>query len=209
LPRKLILDIDPGIDDAISLAIALFDPRLDILAVTATGGSVSPQQATANVQALVALLDPPKLPRLGAAPTDVPPIDHPWNLHGADGLGIVHGGGRAGEYAAPARAGRRVVQRQRHVRHHAAARARVQDLESWLTANPTTRATTPAEYNRVQVIRYRSDAATPEAPEAAAAAAAAAPRERIAGLSAAKKQGAFLFGLGGNSTGVRGSGGHG
>ena len=50
---------------------------------------------------------------------------------------------------------------------------------------------------------------TPEAPEAAAAAAAAAPRERIAGLSAAKKQGAFLFGLGGNSTGVRGSGGHG
>ena len=87
MPRKLILDIDPGIDDAISLAIALFDPRLDILAVTATGGSVSPQQATANVQALVALLDPPKLPRLGAAPTDVPPIDHPWNLHGADGLG--------------------------------------------------------------------------------------------------------------------------
>ena len=87
MPRKLILDIDPGIDDAISLAIALFDPRLDILAVTATGGSVSPQQATANVQALVALLDPPKLPRLGAAPTDVAPIDHPWNLHGADGLG--------------------------------------------------------------------------------------------------------------------------
>jgi len=44
LPRKLILDIDPGIDDAISLAIALFDPRLDILAVTATGGSVSPSR---------------------------------------------------------------------------------------------------------------------------------------------------------------------
>jgi cytochrome c oxidase assembly protein subunit 19 len=49
---------------------------------------------------------------------------------------------------------------------------------------------------------------TPEAPEVAAAAAAAAPRERIAGMSAAKKQGGFIFGLGGNSTGVRG-GGHG
>jgi len=87
LPRKLILDIDPGIDDAISLAIALFDPRLDVLAVTATGGSVAPQQATANVQALVALLDPPKFPRFGAAPTDTTPIDNPWNLHGGDGLG--------------------------------------------------------------------------------------------------------------------------
>ena len=87
MPRKLILDIDPGIDDAISLAIALFDPRLDVLAVTATGGSVAPQQATANVQALVALLDPPKFPRLGAAPTDTTPIDNPWNLHGGDGLG--------------------------------------------------------------------------------------------------------------------------
>lgn len=87
LPRKLILDIDPGIDDAVSLAIALFDPRLDVLAVTATGGSVPPHQATANVQALVALLDPPRLPRLGAAPTDVAPIDSPWNLHGEDGLG--------------------------------------------------------------------------------------------------------------------------
>jgi purine nucleosidase len=87
LPRKLILDIDPGIDDAVSLAIALFDPRLDVLAVTATGGSVPPHRATANVQALVALLDPPRLPRLGAAPTDVAPIDSPWNLHGEDGLG--------------------------------------------------------------------------------------------------------------------------
>jgi len=37
----------------------------------------------------------------------------------------------------------------------------------------------------------------------------APPRERIAGMSAAKKQGGFIFGLGGSSTGARGSGGHG
>jgi len=49
----------------------------------------------------------------------------------------------------------------------------------------------------------------PESPAAAAAAAAAAPKERIAGLGAAKKQGGFLFGIGGGSTGVRGGGGHG
>ena len=42
MPRKVILDVDPGIDDAVALAIALFDPRLDVLAVTATGGNVDP-----------------------------------------------------------------------------------------------------------------------------------------------------------------------
>jgi len=85
--RKLILDVDPGIDDAVAMALALFDPRLDVVAVTATGGSVPPQQATANVQSLVTLLDPPRLPRLGAAPTDVGAVEIPWNLHGEDGLG--------------------------------------------------------------------------------------------------------------------------
>jgi len=85
--RKLILDVDPGIDDAVALAIALFDPRLEVLAVTATGGSVPPAQATANVQALVTLLDPPRIPRLGTAPTDVGPAEARSQLHGPDGLG--------------------------------------------------------------------------------------------------------------------------
>ena len=46
MAKKVIIDVDPGIDDAIALAIALFDPGLDVLAVTATGGNVSPEQAT-------------------------------------------------------------------------------------------------------------------------------------------------------------------
>ena len=46
MAKKVIIDVDPGIDDAIALAIALFDPDLDVLAVTATGGNVSPEQAT-------------------------------------------------------------------------------------------------------------------------------------------------------------------
>lgn len=89
MARKVILDLDPGIDDAVALAMALFDPRLDVVAVTATGGSVTPQQATGNTQALVTLLDPPRIPRLGAAPVDVDPVPAPWNLHGGDGLGGI------------------------------------------------------------------------------------------------------------------------
>lgn len=87
MARKVILDVDPGIDDAVAVAMALFDPRLDVLAITAAGGAVSAAQATANVQAIVTLLDPPRLPRLGTAPADAGPFEVPWNLHGGDGLG--------------------------------------------------------------------------------------------------------------------------
>ena len=87
MARKVILDVDPGIDDALAVALALFDPRLDVLAVTATGGNVSAQQATINVQTIIEQLDPPRLPRLGAAPLDTPLAEDGRQLHGADGLG--------------------------------------------------------------------------------------------------------------------------
>ncbi len=86
-PRKVIIDCDPGIDDAAALAMALFDPRLEVVAVTAVGGCVSPDLATANVQSLVSFLDPPRLPRLGVAPGDGAAADAPYAMHGADGLG--------------------------------------------------------------------------------------------------------------------------
>jgi inosine-uridine nucleoside N-ribohydrolase len=87
MARKIIIDTDPGIDDAVAMTLALFDPRLEVTAITATGGNVSPRQATLNVQTLVELLDPPRLPRLGAAPEDtLLPVDG-RQMHGADGLG--------------------------------------------------------------------------------------------------------------------------
>jgi len=86
-PRKVIIDCDPGIDDAAALAMALFDPRLEVVAVTAVGGSVGPEQATSNVQSVVSFLDPPRLPRLGVAPSDTATFETPHGLHGSDGLG--------------------------------------------------------------------------------------------------------------------------
>ena len=88
MPRKVIIDCDPGIDDAVALTMALFDPRLEVVAVTAVAGNVSAEQATLNVQAIVEQLDPPRYPRLGAAtaPDNAPYVDSK-HLHGADGLG--------------------------------------------------------------------------------------------------------------------------
>ncbi len=67
MARKILLDVDPGIADALALCFALGDPLLDVVAVTATGGNVAPDQATRNVQAFVEQLDPKHWPRLGAA----------------------------------------------------------------------------------------------------------------------------------------------
>ena len=91
MARKVIIDCDPGIDDAMALCMALFDPRLEVIAVTAVGGNCSPAQATRNVQAIVEQLDPPRWPRLGAAsmPDDGLPVDG-RHLHGVDGLGGAH-----------------------------------------------------------------------------------------------------------------------
>ena len=88
MPRKVILDCDPGIDDAVAITMALFDPRLEVVAITATAGNVSASQATANVQAIVEQLDPPRFPRLGAATaSETQAIGKAKHLYGEDGLG--------------------------------------------------------------------------------------------------------------------------
>jgi inosine-uridine nucleoside N-ribohydrolase len=88
MARKVILDVDPGIDDAVAIALALFDPRLEVVAITAVAGNVPAEQATRNVQAIIEHIDPPRLPRIGAAvrPERDPLVDA-RHVFGADGLG--------------------------------------------------------------------------------------------------------------------------
>ena len=95
MAHKLIIDTDPGIGDAIALAVALLDPELDVLGVTATAGCVSGAAASRNVQAIVEHLDPSKWPRIGCADGKVASFGtdvgaHPvtlTDLNGPSGLG--------------------------------------------------------------------------------------------------------------------------
>jgi purine nucleosidase len=88
MTHKIIIDCDPGIDDAVALCAALFDPRLEVLAITPTAGTVEADQATNNVTGIVSQLDPPRYPRIGKAfPTDNAPVLDDRHLHGGDGLG--------------------------------------------------------------------------------------------------------------------------
>lgn len=86
MPRKVILDLDPGVDDAVALCVALADPNLEVIAVTATGGAVPPDQASRNLQAIVERIDPPKRPRIGVADSLQPLRTDARDLHGVDGL---------------------------------------------------------------------------------------------------------------------------
>jgi inosine-uridine nucleoside N-ribohydrolase len=89
MARKIIFDCDPGIDDAVALALALFDPRLDVLAVTACACTVDGEQSTQNLLSIVERLDPPRMPRIGAAtdPELGAAVANATLLHGEDGLG--------------------------------------------------------------------------------------------------------------------------
>ncbi len=86
MARKIILDVDPGVADALAVCLALGDPRLDVVAVTATGGNIAPQQATLNVQTMIEQLDPPHRPRIGAADPNQPLRTDGRELCGADGF---------------------------------------------------------------------------------------------------------------------------
>ncbi|MGI5174252.1 ribonucleoside hydrolase RihC [Treponema sp. OMZ 840] len=51
--EKIIIDTDPGIDDAVALAIALFSDKLDVKLITTVAGNVSLEKVTANALKLL------------------------------------------------------------------------------------------------------------------------------------------------------------
>src|SRR5258705_13615981 len=86
MSEKVVLVCDPGIDGAFAVALAVFDPNLDVLGLAATPGNVSADQATKNIHILIEQLDPPRWPRLGEAPAVNFGFDGA-KLHSPGGLG--------------------------------------------------------------------------------------------------------------------------
>jgi len=90
MPERIpiIIDTDPGIDDALALLLAAGSPELEVLAVTTVGGNVTLDHATENAQRILPVAwggrPAPPLYR-GAAGGD----ETAEYVHGADGLGGV------------------------------------------------------------------------------------------------------------------------
>ncbi|MEK4509210.1 ribonucleoside hydrolase RihC [Paenibacillus anaericanus] len=84
--RPIIIDTDPGIDDAVALAIALFSEKLDVRLITTVGGNVGLDKVTINALRLLKFFNKNVPVALGAdRPLIKEPIDAS-DIHGSTGM---------------------------------------------------------------------------------------------------------------------------
>ena len=91
MPQKVIIDTDPGIDDAMAIFFAMSSPELEVLGLTTTFGNVSVNQATTNALNLVEMAGR-EIPvaRGVSVPMVQAPLPFPDFVHGVDGFGNVN-----------------------------------------------------------------------------------------------------------------------
>lgn len=92
MQKRVIIDTDPGVDDALAILLALLSPELKVEAITTVNGNVSLEQATKNAALLLDLLDPKPRPILarGAAKPLKKRAFRSQPIHGSNGLGDLH-----------------------------------------------------------------------------------------------------------------------
>ncbi len=85
--RRIIIDTDPGIDDAVALAIALFDDTVEVKLISTVAGNVSIEKVTKNTLQLLTYFEK-KIPVAAgsARPLIADPIDAS-GVHGETGMG--------------------------------------------------------------------------------------------------------------------------
>lgn len=91
MPRHVIIDTDPGVDDALALILALQSPELCVDAITTVSGNVDVELATQNTLTVLGLFPPERRPPVarGAGRPLVRALDTAAPVHGDDGLGGV------------------------------------------------------------------------------------------------------------------------
>ncbi|WP_299093571.1 nucleoside hydrolase [uncultured Metabacillus sp.] len=88
MKRKLILDVDTGIDDAIAIILAVKSRQFDILGITTVNGNVSLDSATKNTLKILDLLGERDISVIKGANAPILRdrfFEH--RIHGEDGLG--------------------------------------------------------------------------------------------------------------------------
>lgn len=85
---RVLIDTDPGIDDAIAILLALASPELDVRGITVVHGNVPVEACTLNALKVLDLVGRRDVPVVtGAAAPLVRPPRHAETVHGPDGLG--------------------------------------------------------------------------------------------------------------------------
>ncbi len=84
--RPIIIDTDPGIDDAVAIAIALFSDALDVKLITTVTGNVAVELVTANALKLLRHFDKRVPVAMGARAPLIRPFVDASDIHGASGM---------------------------------------------------------------------------------------------------------------------------
>ncbi len=89
MTTPILIDTDPGIDDALAMLLALASPEVSVEAITTVAGNVSAETGTRNVFRLLDVVEPARRPRVaqGAAAPLKRPLVTAMHVHGQDGLG--------------------------------------------------------------------------------------------------------------------------
>lgn len=87
----VIIDTDPGIDDAVAIALALASPEVDVLALTTLGGNVGIELTTRNAEDLLALAGRSDIPVTAGAsrPLVAATVLDAADAHGRNGFGGI------------------------------------------------------------------------------------------------------------------------
>ena len=87
--QRILIDTDPGVDDAYAILLAMHSPELHVPAITTVCGNVPVDQATQNLLTILGLLELDEFPMLaqGATTPLIKPLVTAAHVHGDDGLG--------------------------------------------------------------------------------------------------------------------------
>src|SRR5512138_2125615 len=91
-PTRIIIDTDPGIDDALTFLLALASPEIQLEALTTTQGNVTVEKATRNALSVLELAHvADRIPVAGGSMLPlVQPLRASALIHGESGIGNSH-----------------------------------------------------------------------------------------------------------------------
>lgn len=87
MPQKIILDCDPGHDDAVALLLAHGSPEIELLAVTTVVGNQTLEKVTRNALAIARVANITGIPFAAGSPRPlVRTIENAPDIHGESGM---------------------------------------------------------------------------------------------------------------------------
>jgi len=88
--KRLVIDCDPGIDDAQAIMMAYVHPEVNIEAITSVSGNVDVKHTTSNVLKVLDILNADAIPLYaGAYSALVEKSENASFVHGEDGMGDI------------------------------------------------------------------------------------------------------------------------